>query len=116
MKEERGRLFASDLGLPAEDELLNGVRFQEIRKVMQQICDGSVSACGEMPPMLRTDVAVDRESGEVVLIEIETGFDSALFPQVLEFDIEGAVCDYYTRCVTQEIARKQEQDRLENDD
>ena len=43
---------------------------------------------------------------QVVLIEIETGFDSALFPEILEFDIEGAVCDYYTRCVMQEIARK----------
>ena len=50
---------------------------------------------------------------QVVLIEIETGFDSALFPEILEFDIEGAVCDYYTRCVTQEIARKKEQVRLD---
>eukprot|EP00658_Telonema_sp_P-2_P062183 TRINITY_DN5084_c0_g1_i2.p1 TRINITY_DN5084_c0_g1~~TRINITY_DN5084_c0_g1_i2.p1 ORF type:complete len:185 (+),score=42.91 TRINITY_DN5084_c0_g1_i2:175-729(+) len=106
MKQQRGRLMAGDLGIPGDDDLLNGVRFETIKTVMEQIRDSSVSICGEMPPMLRTDVAVDSASGQVVLIEIETGFDSSLFPEVLAFDIEGAVCDYFTHNITQTIESK----------
>ena len=74
-----------DHGVPGDDALVSThcgkVPFGQMRRVMQAAARAIEALVGHVPLSMRTDVAVDRECGLVVLSEIEGGLDYAIFPQ-----------------------------------
>jgi hypothetical protein len=69
-----------DHGVPKDDKVVSGVPFQRIRQVMEEARAGVADLIGHMPIAIRTDCAVDLETGQVVLNEIEGGLDFSVFP------------------------------------
>lgn len=96
-----------DYGVPADDRLLSGVPFYRVREVMEASCRAITGLIGEVPICIRTDVAVDPETGAVVLSEIEGGLDFSVFPsQVTSYPstrgIINELADRFEREVTEE--------------
>ena len=51
--------------------LVRGTSISMTDRAARRFCDRLVELVGEVPPLLRTDMAVDPETGQVVLVEAE---------------------------------------------
>ena len=83
-----------DYGVPSDDRLLSGVPFRRVRAVMEASCRAITDLIGEVPVCIRTDVAVDAQTGAVVLSESEGGLDFSVFPrQVVSYPSSKGIVD-----------------------
>ena len=74
----------------------------ECRFARSEVCESAAKAIsdliGEVPCAIRTDVAVDAETGAVVLSEIEGGLDFSVFPsQVTSYNSTEGIVDSIAR-------------------
>ena len=96
-----------DYGVPNDDRLLSGVPFRRVREVMEASCRAITDLLGEVPICIRTDVAVDPETGAVVLSEIEGGLDFSVFPsQVTSYPSTTGIIDELADRFEQEVTKE----------
>ena len=94
LAEVDSEVMVIDYGMPNDQRLLSGASFRRVREVMEASCRAVTDLIGEVPICIRTDVAVDPETGAVVLSEIEGGLDFSVFPsQVTSYPSTKGIID-----------------------